>query len=247
MRKNTRRSKTLGDLGSEIGIVSITSHFSRRSVSQSDLSDFCNTVKSENITKSNSRKSFDGQGIYEGSLINSKRNGFGKLITFDKKRIIYEGEWKNDKPDGFGTKRFPNGDQHHGHYLTGKRHGWGVYSYINGDKYTGDWSEGLMHGRGRFIWSTGSISTEYVLFPPFGTSFLVVKSILICYVIILFIHAGEFYEGKLENGTLTGEGSKTQIDGSEITGSFCNGKAHGYCVKKYACGDEYHGKYEFDQ
>lgn len=100
---------------------------------------------------------------HQGNLTDGMRSGFGRLITFDKKRVVYEGEWSNDIPHGFGTKRFQNGDQHHGHYRDGKRHGWGVYSHVNGDKYSGDWADGLMHGKGKFTWATGMIRLRAVL------------------------------------------------------------------------------------
>lgn len=51
----------------------------------------------------------------------------------------------------------------------------------------------------------------------------------------------------MRQGAITGEGTKTQRDGSDITGSFLNGKAHGQCVKKYICGDVYSGAYHLDK
>lgn len=76
-------------------------------------------------------------GFYEGSLVNNKRQGTGRIIT-SSGLILYDGEWRNDQYDGYGTKIYiKSGDRHHGQYKNGKRNGCGVYLFANGDKYTG--------------------------------------------------------------------------------------------------------------
>ena len=161
-RKNLPRSRTLGDLHDNdkaLKNLDISKlNLSRRSSSQSDLGSY---IDSNHHETKYSRKSFDGQGIYEGNLVNGKRDGTGKLISFDRKRVIYEGEWSHDKPHGFGKKLFSNGDQHHGHYRDGIREGWGTYLYSNGDKYQGTWKSGHMHGHGEFIWRNGNQTFDF--------------------------------------------------------------------------------------
>jgi antitoxin component YwqK of YwqJK toxin-antitoxin module len=70
---------------------------------------------------------------YEGSLLNGKRNGIGKLYMNGK--LLYEGDFKDDLMDGQGKKYYPNGKL----------------------MYTGDFRIGKMDGAGKLYHNDGSL------------------------------------------------------------------------------------------
>ena len=110
--------------------------------------------------------------IFEGKLMNGKKNGFGKL--YDEGNLIYEGEWKNNEKNGFGKLY---GDSQlifegfEGIFLNGKEwEGKGTIICFNEvlgniEKYIGSISEGKMNGEGKKISKDGNIVyveyTEY--------------------------------------------------------------------------------------
>ena len=65
--------------------------------------------------------------IYEGQLLNGKKEGYGKQIFFGSKTgTVYEGNWSNDKKNG-----------------TGK------FNDLSGT-YEGDWKDDKKNGTGSF-------------------------------------------------------------------------------------------------
>ena len=74
---------------------------------------------------------FDNNLIYEGGLLNGKRNGKG--YEFIKNNIIFEGEYLNGKRNGKGKEYDENGNLlYEGEYLNNKRHGKGKEYNDNG-------------------------------------------------------------------------------------------------------------------
>ena len=72
------------------------------------------------------RVEYDGGDVYEGYLLNGKRNGHGKYI-------------------------WANGDVFDGEWHDGKKHGRGTYTWAVGDTYEGEWKNDKRCGRGKLI------------------------------------------------------------------------------------------------
>ena len=72
-------------------------------------------------------------GVYEGEIMDNKRNGKGKYIWADGN--VYEGDWLDDKKSGSGRFEWANGDSYEGGYYNDKRDGTGVKYYANGDVF----------------------------------------------------------------------------------------------------------------
>lgn len=70
----------------------------------------------------------DGKGMYEGGIVNGKREGKGIFIGPDRSR--YTGEWKN-----------------------GVRQGWGEETFALGGSYTGRWEDDRFHGQGKIVYA----------------------------------------------------------------------------------------------
>mmetsp|Transcript_7378 Transcript_7378/g.13721 ORF Transcript_7378/g.13721 Transcript_7378/m.13721 type:complete len:414 (-) Transcript_7378:1442-2683(-) len=129
--------------------------------------------------------------IYQGHWLNSKRHGYGRLMT--KIGSLYEGFFKNDKREGFGVYTTLLGlsyigDWHHdefhgigklktplgtyeGPFLNGGFEGKGELRFADGSVYKGSFASGLMHGYGVYKrdewcynarWYEGSATTKGV-------------------------------------------------------------------------------------
>ncbi|XYJ10542.1 MORN repeat-containing protein [Telluria sp. B2] len=70
----------------------------------------------------------DGEGMYEGGVVNGKREGKGIFISPDRSR--YTGEWKN-----------------------GVREGWGEETFTLGGSYAGRWEDNRFHGQGKIVYA----------------------------------------------------------------------------------------------
>ena len=112
------------------------------------------------------------EGIYDGEVVDGKREGVGILLY--PNGAAYEGEWHNDEPHGKGAKYKADGTLSYeglwthgkrktenkritlkdGIYIGGvlgnKRHGYGVMDYSNGERYEGDWENDRKNGHGVF-------------------------------------------------------------------------------------------------
>ncbi len=68
-------------------------------------------------------------GIYQGQLVDNKREGKGIMYYEDGN---YQGEFKNDKKDGKGLYYYKNGDREMGDYSNGKKIGKHILLKNNG-------------------------------------------------------------------------------------------------------------------
>ena len=59
-------------------------------------------------------------GLYKGSFLYDKREGFGTFLS--PSGLEYEGEWKDDKQHGKGKKKWPDGDMYEGECRGGANH-----------------------------------------------------------------------------------------------------------------------------
>lgn len=112
---------------------------------------------------------------YEGDWCDGRWTGQGRLANAEGD--IYDGSLLNDKKHGYGVMRFRDGrtfagDYFHGNMVKGKmtyndgstydgswfggtRHGSGICIFADGSMYEGDFYEGEFHGQGKMTWSDG--------------------------------------------------------------------------------------------
>ena len=80
--------------------------------------------------------------VYEGELLDFKRNGTGKLTIGDT--LVYEGEWKNGLYHGQGRLTYQDGGTYVGAFAYGRREGEGNYVSSNGKGASGYWYMGVL-------------------------------------------------------------------------------------------------------
>lgn len=68
--------------------------------------------------------------VYEGSILNGKRHGKGKLIS--KSGDIYEGDWQNDKKHGKGKQIYKAGGVYEGEFKNDAVNGYGTFTDSKG-------------------------------------------------------------------------------------------------------------------
>jgi len=93
----------------------------------------------------------EGAGIFEGDVVNGKRNGVGKRSFPDGS--VYLGCWRDDLKEGLGSLRWSDQTSYSGEWKADKYHGFGVKSWSDGDRYEGFWAEDKKAGKGIYVWS----------------------------------------------------------------------------------------------
>ena len=177
---------------------------------------------------------FDGFGIYEyaaakavyqgewsGGLQNG--NGFYKCSQFsyngqwdkgwmDGDGVLtfsngdrYEGTVHENIIDGIGSYNFANGNWYEGEFVNGKMNGLGVFQFKQGDRFEGEFYDGKIYGDGTMYLVGDKGTVSITGFWPKDGSFPKEASIL--------FENGDLYEGPLNNGVPTQEG--TWISGEE--------------------------------
>ncbi len=135
----------------------------------------------------------DKREIYEGEMMDGKKNGFGKLTTKD---YIREGTWKEDKFTGWGRESRTNGEILEGRFVDGKVEGKGILRDSKGSSYIGDFVDSKRegfgeldtkkanykgefkdnkfngHGKVRNKEDGSEIEADFITFPPFKIAFL---------------------------------------------------------------------------
>ena len=71
---------------------------------------------------------------FEGSILNDKPNGSGKLTYSNGNK--FEGFWKNGEPNGEGTFSWTDGRSYSGFFKNGEPNGEGTYTSSDGTKKT---------------------------------------------------------------------------------------------------------------
>jgi len=95
---------------------------------------------------------------WEGSCVNGKANGFGKLTKYKdgEYESTYEGEFKNGIREGKGKFSHKDGTIREGIFADGQMIGKGVMTSKDGQKYTGDFLNYRCHGYGTIEFANGS-------------------------------------------------------------------------------------------
>ena len=107
---------------------------------------------------------FNGNGYfrtrnytYKGQFIAGKKDGKGKLESFNTKSI-YEGEFKNDMKEGYGIEKYNDGSVYKGHYKNGMKEGTGILSLKKEKKnsiFEGEFKDDKIWGKGIYKWENG--------------------------------------------------------------------------------------------
>jgi hypothetical protein len=155
-------------------------------------------------------KEYD-DGLYEGYLVNGKRNGSGIFHWINGKS--YTGQWKNDKMEGRGILRTV-GDlgkeaRYAGLFRSEKLIGECAYRSENGDLYIGEIdSNDRFAGKGKIFYANGSkyIGNLHYGFPE-GEGTLTYSD-------------GSRYVGSFRSGFTHGSGVMDYPDGSRIEGNW---------------------------
>ena len=82
----------------------------------------------------------DDDRIYEGYILDGKKNGFGCIMCKDGSKYI--GLWRNDQKNGKGFSYFPSSGYYYGDWADDFPEGMGEYKYSDGEIYTGNIKNG---------------------------------------------------------------------------------------------------------
>ena len=139
-------------------------------------------------------------GKYEGQWKNDRRNGKGVFTSQNYNNpnltgIKYEGEFNNDKIEGYGIGKYSSGDKYEGEWKNNKQYGRGVLNYVGGGKYVGEWKNGKLNGEG-----------------------------------IYYLKNGERFEGKFEDNKYNGYGKYYYNNGEYLEGIFHEDLPTGECI-----------------
>ena len=171
----------------------------------------------------------DGRS-FEGTLRNSRKEGFGTYAWPDGQR--YLGQWRDDLQDGKGTLTFANGDVYEGDFVRNERTGTGTLRYKNGGSYTGQWLRGARDGRGVEEWPNGQRydgswknnrkdGSGNMRFPD-----------------------GDSYDGDWRDDRATGKGDILFASGDSYTGEVRDGVAHGQGIMRWGSGARFEGEFD---
>jgi antitoxin component YwqK of YwqJK toxin-antitoxin module len=95
---------------------------------------------------------------WEGSCINGKADGYGKLTKFKNGEYesTYEGEFKNGIREGKGKFAYKDESILECKFINGQAIGLGTYELKDGNKYYGEIVNYREHGKGTFYYANGS-------------------------------------------------------------------------------------------
>lgn len=156
-------------------------------------------------------KAVTNEGVYAGEKTryegemgrNGNKEGVGKIISDDGKRVWYEGEWFENLRHGSGKSTEP-------YYVKGKGNGKLVYN--------GFWEKGHKSGRGK-AWIYGPDGKEV-----FSYSGLFRNDKMNDPDGEVFYADGAKYRGPISSDELNGQGTVTFKDGRSMKGQFQNDK-----------------------
>ena len=178
--------------------------------------------------------------LYEGEWKRNKEHGYGKLMSSDRKQIIYEGEWERGRMQGTGTYYYGTSDplkpgsRYTGEFRENLRNGIGRYFLDDGSVYDGQWRDGVMNGLGVFTWPDKSMYDGVWKDGKRNGQGLLKKA------------DGFLYDGQWVNNTMEGRGSAIYPNGQKYEGSFSNGRREGRGTIVFTNGAVYEGRFRDD-
>ena len=95
---------------------------------------------------------------WDGSCVNSKANGFGKMLKYKdgEYESTYEGEYKNGIREGKGKFSHVTGSILECQFIDGQAIGYGKYELGDGNRYEGQIFNYRTHGKGTYYYANGS-------------------------------------------------------------------------------------------
>ncbi|KAL3911676.1 MAG: hypothetical protein SGARI_001531 [Bacillariaceae sp.] len=179
---------------------------------------------------------YSNSNLYEGEWKRDKEHGYGKLMSSDRKQIFYEGEWERGKMQGNGTYYYGSSDPANpgSRYIESLRNGNGRYYLEGGAVYDGQWRDGQMNGRGFFTWPDNSIyDGEWKDGKRHGSGLLRAVD-------------GFVYDGQWVNNAMEGRGLAIYPSGQKYEGSWNNGRREGRGTIHFVEGAVYEGRFRDD-
>ena len=95
---------------------------------------------------------------WEGSCVNGKASGYGKLTKYKdgEYESTYEGEFYNGIRQGKGKFIHKDGTIATGHFIDGQLMGYGIRTSDDGTKYEGEFVNYRQHGNGKMTFANGA-------------------------------------------------------------------------------------------
>jgi hypothetical protein len=169
---------------------------------------------------------------YHGEMINSRKDGLGKLTWRDGSDYI--GQFSNDKANGYGRLCHADGDIYYGNWVSDQANGLGRYFNTKGS-YEGYWLNDKQDGYGLEIWPKGSIYEGYFYQ---GAK----------YSIGLYkLEDGSYYEGSFDKNDINGIGTFHFKDRRIYYGEWKNNKLNGYGIMTWPDGKKFEGSFLDDK
>mmetsp|Transcript_103071 Transcript_103071/g.188774 ORF Transcript_103071/g.188774 Transcript_103071/m.188774 type:complete len:746 (-) Transcript_103071:58-2295(-) len=196
---------------------------------------------------------------YEGTYREDHRHGFGVLVELGddgSEQSVYEGEFLHSMRHGNGKLRSAE-FTFEGSWCHNSRHGQGTQTWnLSGDTYVGQWAEDRMHGDGELITASIRYLGQFVHGEQEGQGLQkwrvegdfyqghFARSRPHGFGAFKFVSRGETYEGQVEDGEMSGEGTYRYVDGSTYTGQWRCGRQNGLGRLTYQDGSLYCGQFQ---
>lgn len=194
--------------------------------------------------KFDENEKYTGDGIletnneyYEGSFLNGKRNGYGRL-EYKNKNEIYEGDFLNGEREGKGVLYNTDGVEiYSGEWHSDLPNGLGVMTDSDGNKFDGEFENGKIREIGIKTNASGAITKGYWQTADFpeGENCLYIGT------------DGRKYSGDIACGKFDGYGSYTDEEGTVYDGSFSENQRTGVGQQLYEDGSSYTGQFFANQ
>ena len=104
--------------------------------------------------------------IYNGNFEKGYPNGYGTRYYYEEmnEKGFYNGTWINSKRSGNGKMYYSNGDYYIGNFKDDAKEGKGAYYYNDGDYYIGEFKNDVRHGKGKVYSLNNEIRCEGIFF-----------------------------------------------------------------------------------
>ena len=107
---------------------------------------------------------------WTGDCIGGFVSGNGTLKIFINTDLVYtyEGSMLNGKENGIGKMAKHDGEKYEGAFVNGKYEGQGTYFYANGEKYVGGFKNNRFNGKGALYYADGTLKQPMrtIYYPP---------------------------------------------------------------------------------
>lgn len=177
----------------------------------------------------------DGGHFYSGPI---NMNGQGAYKWNDG--TFYCGDFIDGEMTGFGYYKYKNGI-YSGHVYNGIRHGYGVLILFEAKiKYVGQWCKGVRHGQGILYYNCDFTKLTQYIEQNEITITNIKDNEQIQFFLSQSYKTSAYYDGEWVNGSRSGNGKCSYVNGDEYNGDWRNDKKHGkgmnihfYCFNLY--------------